>query len=130
MAIENYIGKGITFPIEISSLGGPVIKTGFDLVNSSIKNILMWPRNQRIFLSQYGSPLSLLVEEPNDILLSSLASNFVTNTLKKWEKRITIIEVRVVNISAEKLDISLTYKLTKSNLEETFVFPFYRNIIY
>ena len=130
MAIENYIGQGIVFPIELGSLGRPNVETGFPLINSSIKNILMYPTNKRIFLSEYGSILNLLVEEPNDILLSSLAENFIYDTLNKWEKRIKIIEVYTRNISVEKLYISITYRLTKSNLEETFTFPFYRNIIY
>lgn len=130
MAVQNYIGQGIVFPIELNSVGGVDVETGFKLVNSSIKNILMWPINQRIFLAEYGSTLSLLVEEPNDVLLSSLIENFIYNTLIKWEKRIKIIEIYTKKITTEKVEISFTYKLTKSNIEETFTFPFYRNIIY
>lgn len=130
MAVENYIGQGIVFPIELNTKGGIDVESGFKLINSSIKNILMWPTNHRIFLSEYGSILNMVIEEPNDFLLSSLVENFVFNTLNLWEKRIRIIETNILSVSAEKLEVSLTYRLTKSNLEETFVFPFYRNIIY
>ena len=130
MAIENYIGKGLTFPIQINKTGGVDLETGFALINSSIKNILLWPTHQRIFLSEYGSMLDTLIEEPNDVLLVSLVENFIYKTLTTWEKRIEIIEVYISGITHDRLYISIVYKLSKSNLEETFTFPYYRNLIY
>ena len=130
MAKINYIGKGVVFPIELNAKGGPIIDTGFKLINSSIKAILLWPKYKRIFLSEYGSLVSSLLEEPNDILLGGLVQNFLVESLTTWEKRIEILETSVVGINTELINISIKYRLTNTNLEETFVFPFYRNIIY
>jgi len=129
-SVLNYIGQGIVFPIEVNAIGGVNVETGFKLLNSSIKAILLWPRNSRIFLSRYGSLISTLLEEPNDFLVGSLVQNYIVNTLSQWEKRIVVLDTSVISISAEQLQISITYRLTNTKIEETFVFPFYRNIIY
>ncbi len=126
--INNYIGSGITFPIQLDVNGAPVISTGFTLVNSSIKLILGWTLRSRIFLSSFGSILDSLLEEPNDDLLKGMAEYFIYQSLNTWEKRIEIIEVNVRRNEPEKLDIEIHYKLRATGLEEILVYPYYTSI--
>lgn len=130
MATVNYVGKGLTFPIELDSKGSPVLKTGFELINSSIKIILSWPFLQRIFLSEFGSRLEDLLEEPNDELMKSLVKNFVYEALTKWETRIDILEVDTKRTKPESLEIGIRYRVRATGLENIFTFPFYKEIIY
>lgn len=126
--INNYIGNGITFPIQLDVNGAPVISTGFTLVNSSIKLILGWSLRSRIFLSPFGSILESLLEEPNDDLLKGMAEYFIYQSLATWEKRIEIIAVNVRRNQPEKLDIEIQYRLRATGLEEILVYPYYTSI--
>lgn len=130
MAIETYVGKGLSFPVELDKVGRPVLKTGFELINSSIKIIITWPYLTRIFLSEFGSRVEYLFEEPNDDVFRKLVEHFVFEALSTWETRITVLEVKAVRRQPEKLDVSVTYVIKNTNLENTFVFPYYPEIIY
>lgn len=126
--IANYIGKGLTFPITIDEGGSPVTATGFPLVNSSIKMIIGWTLNTRIFLSGFGSNISELLEEPNDDLLKGITEYLIYQSLLTWEKRIDLEDVKVSRTQPERLDIEVKYKLKTSGLEEILVYPFYTSI--
>lgn len=127
---DNIVGKGLVFPIELSSTGSPVLKTGFDLINSSIKIILSWPFKQKIMLSEFGSRLGALMEEPNDDLLKGLVEHFTYEALLKWERRIEVLEVLAERRLPDTLDVTIRYRIKNSGLEDTFVFPFYTKQIY
>lgn len=130
MSVATYVGKGLIFPIQIDSKGSPVIGTGFPLINSSIKIILSWTFRTRIFLSEFGSRLSGLLEEPNDDILLHLVEHFAYEALTKWERRIDILDTLAVRTSDAGLTLRITYRIKNSGLENTFVFPFYTAIIY
>lgn len=127
---NNYIGTGLTFPVQLSSTGSPVLKTGFELLDSSIKMILAWDSTGRIFLTEFRSILSDLLEDPNDNLLQRLVEHFAYEQLTKWEQRIDLVDISAVRREDTRLDLSITYTQKNSNLEHTFVFPFYTEIIY
>ena len=129
MSLANYIGKGLTFPIRVNSSGGVDLDTGFDLVNSSIKMILSWS-STKIFLSEFQSLIEDLLEEPNDELLKGLVKFIIFDNLTKWETRIVVLETSIDITESDKADISIRYRLKSNNLEEIFVFPFYKKIIY
>lgn len=128
MAIKNYVGKGITFPVVINK-GSAVIDTGTTLINSSIRIILSWSKS-RIMLSEFRSMIEDLLEEPNDDLLKGLVEFFIFDNLRRWEKRIEVLETSLVITESEKMEVTLRYRITNSNIEEIFTFPFYRKIVY
>lgn len=125
MDINDFIGTGPTFPIALDGNGSPVISGGAELVTSSIKMILAWPKNQRIFLSKFGANLENLLEEPNDQLLQGLVEYYISDGLKTWEKRIKVLDVTVVRTEPSKLNVTVTYKLSNETVSQVFTFPFY-----
>lgn len=129
MAVNNYVGKGLVFPIELDSNGRPILSTGFDLINSSIKIILTWS-SSRIMLSEFRSLIDDLLEEPNDDLLKGLVEFYIYDNLRRWEKRIDILETSIQITEYQRMDASIKYRINNSNLEEVFTFPFYRKITY
>lgn len=128
--IENFIGKGLTFPIELSG-GRGVIKSGFEVIRSSIRMILSWPYAQRFMLGEFGSRVEEMLEEPNDEISRQLIESFIKDALDTWEKRIQVLELGVENNSTEgTVMIKLRYSIVNSQLVDNFVFPFYRQIKY
>jgi len=120
-----YAGSGPSFPINLDKNGSPIMDSGDSLVLSSIKMILAWPRNQRIFLSNFGANLESLIEEPNDQLLKGLVEHFILDSLNTYEKRIKIISVDVIRDDPSQMKISLVYELSNKNVSEVLTFPFY-----
>lgn len=125
--INNFLGSGPIFPIELDINGAPIMRSGADLLSSSIKMILLWA-NSRILLGNFGSRYSELLEEPNDQLLTDLVTFFTFEALERWEKRIQVLGVDIISINDEKLTVSIGYIVTNSNIEEVLTFPFYRSL--
>lgn len=126
----KFIGQGITFPIKLNSQGRPDIETGVELIRSSLKIILKWPYATRFFLGEFGARLEELLEEPNDTIIKSLVRHFVIDSISKFETRIELLEVSIINPTATSLSIKLRYKILSSQSEDTFIFPFYPKIKY
>jgi phage baseplate assembly protein W len=125
--VQDFIGKGITFPIQLVN-GKPPIETGFQLIRASIRNILGWPYGQRFFLTEFGSRLQELIEEPNDYVLKNLINTFVVDAITDWEKRIQLIDAQIENQDGVKINIRLVYRIVNSQQVDNFIFPFYRQI--
>lgn len=127
--INKFLGSGLAYPVIIDSKGSPVIAKGIELIRSSIINILSWPLNQRFFLPQFGSMINFLIEEPNDILLRGLVRYYIEESLNQWEPRINILDI-TFQAKNEMLNCEITYSVINSEIEDTFVYPFYRKIEY
>lgn len=130
MAFENdptldaWIGKGLVFPIQLEN-GKAVISSGFSMIEHSLNNILSWVMGTRFMLGEFGSLLNRLVQSPNDQVLWGLARTYIIGAINKWEKRVTLLEVNFNITSDTSLDIELKYKLTNTQLEQTYIYPFY-----
>lgn len=129
---NKFIGAGVIFPLQLDDGGRLVISNTIELVNTSIKNILNWPERNRFFNEAYGCRIWELLEEPDDSLTKSLAKQFIVDSIEKWEKRVELVNsnITVLNSSETVINLSITYKLRSTKVEETFVFPFYKEINY
>ena len=126
--LVKFIGKGITFPIQLNERGAVIVTSGTQLIRSSLKLILSWPYNTRFFLPEFGSKVEELLEEPNDQILETVVRNFIVESIIKWEKRIEIVNVQIGRPEDTKIDIQLTYRLSNSEIMDSFIFPFYKLI--
>lgn len=126
--IQDFIGKGITFPIVLEN-GKPKVESGFQLIRSSIAMILTWPYGTRFFLGEFGSRLEELLEEPNDEILKNLINVFVVDAINDWEKRVELLSVTILDIDYKTIHIGLRYKIINTQLQDNYIFPFYRQII-
>ena len=129
-AINNYLGSGITFPIQLNSNGGTDFIQANALIRSSILAILSWPMRTRFFTGSFGCRLWELVEEPNDDITNSLAVTFITEALERWEKRISILDVTLNRVSFDRIDIQIRYLINNTRTEESFIYPFYKELNY
>lgn len=127
MAIQNFVGTGLTFPIELDNNGVPIMYTGFDLIRSSIKTILGW-NGDRIFLSEFYSRINDLIEEPNDDLLARLVEYLINEQLTRWEKRIRLLEIKSQRTTSIRLDVKIRYQIINTQLQDVMTFPFYRTV--
>lgn len=129
MPVQDFIGNGLTFPIQLQN-GRPLLSSGFDLIQASIRNILSYELGTRFFLAEFGSRLNDLIEEPNDEILANLLNQFIIGAVIKWEKRIQTISTSIVNEDDTTIFISITYQVLNVNTPDNFIWPFYKQIIY
>lgn len=125
--LDGWIGRGLVFPIVLVD-GKAVISSGFDMVRHSLDNILAFSVGDRFMLGEFGSLLYKLVQRPNDKVLWALARTYIIDAIGKWEKRVKLLEVNFILVSDTQLDIQLRYQLTNSQLEQSYIYPFYTQI--
>lgn len=129
---EQFIGSGITFPFEINSEGRVDTVTGVDLIIASITQILSFPRNFKFFNEKFGSRLEELLEEPSDVITITLLKTFVTEAITTYESRVKVISINIESDSQDnsKYNVEIVFKIRNSKIIDSFIYPFYKTIIY
>ena len=129
---SKFIGQGLIFPIVIDAKGRAETSSGFELLRASITHILSWPKNSRWFNEKFGVRLWEVLEEPNDVVGISLVRTFIIEAINIWEPRVELLDIVVIEDTAslQKIEIELTYRIKNSKTEDTFIFPFYKELIY
>lgn len=131
MEINKFIGSGLVFPLQIVN-GRALVKNDFSLIRSSIAIILNWQLGTRFYNERFGSRIWECLSEPNDNVVKALLSHFIIEALTTWEKRIETKNNSLIytKVNHDKINIQITYRLRNSNIEETYIYPFYKEIIY
>jgi len=129
--IKKFVGTGLIFPLQLDSKGVPKVASGFELIRSDLSILLSWPSFSRFFLSEYGSRVEELIEEPNGTVLKQVVRRFIIDAITEWEKRITLtsVSIKIDPLVGKSITISLSYKLTNTNIQDSFIFPFYQKIV-
>lgn len=127
--VQDFIGSGLTFPIQLQN-GRGVIESGYNLIRSSIRNILAFEIGRKFFLGEFGSRLNELLEEPDDEPLHNMLNIFIVDAITTWEKRITSISTSIEDVSREQgvIQIRLVYKILNAQNADNFIYPFYTQI--
>jgi hypothetical protein len=124
------IGKGLVFPIQLTPEGRPPISSDLTLLDSSIRIILSWYVGTRFFLGSFGSALEQLLREPKDETLASLVKFYTKDAISKWETRVELLDVELINQDIYSLTIHIAYKVKSTGITNTLVFPYYTQIPY
>jgi phage baseplate assembly protein W len=131
-SLKTQFGSGISFPIEIDSAGRPLIKSDIQLIRDSIKTIISWNTGSRYFLGEYGGNVELLLEEPNDDILRAKLRNIIVTSVATWEKRVEAVSVDITSPDrlGTTLNARINYRIVKTQLEDSFIYPFYQRLVY
>jgi len=127
------IGTGIDFPFRYiagNKVGAIVQSNAGERIKDSIHLILSTGIGERFFNPEFGSRLPQLVFEPNDTILKSLLRIYTVEALKRWEKRIEILDVIMLdnyNDDKNMVGISIKYTIRNSHIEGSYVYPFVKD---
>jgi phage baseplate assembly protein W len=75
----------------------------------------------------HNSRIPELTHEPNDIILSRMLKLYTADALNRWEKRIEILQITLVqnlDRDASRIGIVIYYRIRNSHIEGSYVYPF------
>lgn len=128
MALE-YLGKSFKYPLQQTEVGQIEKVEGLDSIKQSIFVILSTPVGTYFFLEEFGSNLHKLKFEPNDKILESLLRYHVADAINRWEKRAKLLDVSFQDVGVAQKNIIITYNNKLRNEIDSFIYPFYKELI-
>lgn len=91
-----------------------------DAIRNSIKNILLTPKGSLPGKPTFGSDLYKILFSQMDHLAESMAKRFVKEALRKYEDRITIIDISIKKVEEfNKIVIDLLFYYTDKEFNQT-----------
>lgn len=126
------IGNGIDFPFRFnhsSQVGSVEESNAGERIKDSIHIILATRIAERPFNLEFGSRLPELVFEPNDEILKKLLIHYTVEALRRWEKRIEVVNVYIIEdyySDRNTLGVQIEYLIRNSHVEGSYVYPFVR----
>lgn len=129
---KEFIGEGIIFPFVVNSTGGVDTHTSIELIQASIIQILSWPRGLKFFNEKFGGRMQELIEEPSDLITITLLKTFLTEAITKYESRVRLINIIITPDAnnATKYNVEVAYRIRNTKVVSSFIYPFYKEVIY
>jgi len=124
--IQDKVGVGVAFPFILNRGGNPKLVTGSDLIKQSMAMILTTD-SPTFFLGELKSKINELIFEQNDKVLLSLLKLFILDSLKKWEKKMEVVDMSF-EIEDEYTNCYITFRILGEINTDSYVFPFYKNL--
>ena len=85
-------------------------------VKQSIKNLLLTRNYEKLFHPEIGCQIHSLLFETYSPVVSSVMTNTIQNVLERYEPRIRVIHVNVIDKSNQnEVDITVTFALINSD---------------
>lgn len=110
----NYLGSD--FGLQTNLRGKIKLCNEVETINQSILMIIGTEPGERVMNPDFGCEINKILFSPNDDTTAGLAKYYIEKALRKWEKRIEIININLDNCKENILDIEIKYKILKSNI--------------
>jgi phage baseplate assembly protein W len=126
-AMVDFIGRGWSYPMGVSSTGGIALSGGDDEIAESMRLILGTAYGERPMRPEFGCAIHDLVFSGVDGRFAGLVNYEVRASLLRWEPRIDVTNV-TVTFEPERegvVLIGVEYSLRTTNDRRNLVFPFY-----
>jgi uncharacterized protein len=122
----EYVGSGLAYPLQIALQGGVQLSSKEENIEESIAIILRTNLGERVNRPNFGSRLSELVFEPINGETLLLTRLYVEESVKMWEPRIHVKEVRAEpDLSRSTINIEIIYQIKNTSDLRSMVYPFY-----
>ncbi len=124
---REFLGQGLSFPLQIDSRGGIALAKGERDIEQSIRIILETMPGERVMRPEFGCHIHDLVFAPHNAATEGLAIYYVEIALERWEPRIDVQEV-IVSADPQHdgvLLIEIEYQTKDSHDVRSIVYPFF-----
>lgn len=126
--MASLIGTGPSFPYNVSESGGLMYVTDVDKIDQSLFILFETPIGSRLMLPNFGSNINKYRFDPLDAVLLEKLRYVITDDIKKWEPRISLVSIEFLTdsklIDNSILYISITYTVISTNVTHNYVYPY------
>jgi hypothetical protein len=124
---QELVGRGIAFPMRVSTTGGLATVTDDDEIQESIRLVLGTAYGERPMRPEYGCGIHDFVFSPSNATTAGRVAYEVRRSLERWEPRIAVDDVRVTFDTEDTavMYIAVSYAVRGTNDPRNLVFPFY-----
>jgi phage baseplate assembly protein W len=124
---NEFLGKGLRFPVSINLNGGVSASALEENVRQSIFVILGTAPGERIQRPDFGCRIHDLMFAPNTDITAARAEVYCEEAIYKYEPRVQAVIVRAAPNADQpnRLDIRIEYVIAGKNDKRNLVFPFY-----
>jgi phage baseplate assembly protein W len=122
-----YLGRGLSFPLYVNSQGGIALASGDADIEQAIHIILGTAPGERVMRPEFGCRAHELIFAPRDATTEGLMIYYVQQALGRWEPRIELSQVRVVNSDQPDgaLLVEIEYRIKSTHDIRSIVYPFF-----
>lgn len=124
---RQFVGQGWAFPVTTDATGGIRLVSDEAEIEQSIRLILSTAPGERPMRPEFGCAIHDYVFDPADARTATRMAFAVRESLRRWEPRIDVLDVRVERHpdSDETLLLDIRYTTSEVNDPRNLVFPFY-----
>lgn len=98
---------GAPYPIVKHPRGFLRTQEGINQVKSDLLCLLLTEPGERVMLPEFGTPLKQFFFEPNDGELTERVREAISNSIRSWEPRIAVTNIKVTTQNNEDITKSL-----------------------
>ena len=123
---EEYLGRGISFPIRMNQQGNLQFSSGSQNIQESILLILLTEIGERLYRPNFGCRIHELAFAPLNTETLMLMRIYVQEALELWEPRIIVeqIDTKPFNRMG-KVDLVIEYRIKGTYDRSSMVYPFF-----
>ena len=124
---KPYLGRGVAFPLHVNAQGALALASGESDIEQAIHLILGTAPGDRVMRPEFGCRAHELLFAPRDATTEGLMVYYVEQALGRWEPRISVEHVRVVNGSEPdgSLIVEIDYVIKTTHDVRSIVYPFF-----
>ena len=124
---NEFIGSGWGFPVEVDSTGGIRLVSRQTELEQAIRLVISTAPGERPMRPEFGCSIHDHVFDPADGRTAGRIAFEVRESLRRWEPRIDVADVRVERhpTQPDALLLDIRYVTSDSNDPRNLVFPFY-----
>lgn len=125
--MKEFQGTGWGFPIETDADGEIRTVSGPADVEESIRIVLGTSPGERVMRPDFGCGIDEFAFATIDTTTLGLIETTVREALETWERRIEVLDVEAdaENLATGRIDVTIEYRLRRTDDEYNLVYPFY-----
>lgn len=121
----EFRGSGPKFPFLVGESGGIAVSRAEERIADSIRIIMGTAKGERVMRPEFGCDLHSMVFSVINTSTLTVVRTSVREALARWEPRIDVLGVSASADTAGVLQISVEYRVRRTNTEHNLVYPFY-----
>lgn len=125
---REFIGRGLTFPLQVNTQGGLALTRGPAEIEQSMRVILETAPGERVMRPEFGCRAWELMFAPRNAFTEATLIEYVEEALAIWEPRIEVSAVEVIDDPSyddSVLLVEIRYRVKNTHEERSLVYPFY-----